>query len=89
MEDFLEESGMSEAQCENFMTCSHERRKRRFILQYAAASVIKLWNSVILEDKAVGERLKEHEEIPHKSHPAALPPECRSVVYNGGGGSLH
>lgn len=86
MEEFLRDSGLSESQCENFMKYGHARRNRRFILQYAAAVVIKLCDSIMLEDEAIGEELRHMEDIPHKNHPASLPEDCQLIVSSGGGG---
>lgn len=42
MDYLLPDNGMSESQCEKFSASGHKCRNRRFLLQYATVSVIKI-----------------------------------------------
>lgn len=87
MEEFLADSGMSPSQCENFTTYGHTRRNRRFFMQLATASVIKLCDTVLLDDATLKDKIVAIDEMPHGSHEASLPPDCNIIIASGGLGS--
>lgn len=87
MEAFLANSGMLQSHCENFSTFGHTTRNRRFFMQLATASVIKLCDTILLEDQTIRDMMKEIEELPHGSHEASLPSDCNIIISSGGAGS--
>lgn len=87
MEAFLAVSGLSDSKFERFMTYGQSRRNRRFFMQHAMASVIKLCDTVLMEEQYLLDEIKCLEDERQAPHPGFIPADCRIVISSGGKGS--
>lgn len=59
MEEFLEYLGFSKSERGRFGSYGHTRRNRKFVFQFACASVIELCDTIIMEDESIFDILND------------------------------
>lgn len=59
MESLLPDSRLSQSQCDNFSTFGNSRRNLLFFMEFATAKVIKLCDTVMMEDPGIRHKLDE------------------------------
>lgn len=80
IESFLHDAGFSAKQIERFSTYGHARRDRHLLFHYAAASVVKLCDTLMMEDPSIRDQLEVISTDTHAQYTASFPEQCEILL---------